>query len=98
MINDSSHEKPNDKLDKNETVSNTVETIIHSTLYKTNNQLKKTLDNFETNNIIDETKTSGFLHFNQTSNFASINSYADNNKILKDILNKHKGIINISNI
>ena len=98
MINDSSHEKPNDKLDKNETVSNTVETIIHSTLYKTNNQLKKTLDNFETNNIIDETKTSGLLHFNQTSNFASINSYADNNKILKDILNKHKGIINISNI
>jgi len=81
----------------NETVSNTVETIIRSTLYKTN-QLKKTSNNFESNNIIDETKTSGFLHFNQTSNFASVNSYADNKQILKDIMRKHKGIINISNI
>ncbi len=84
---------------KESNFSNTIDTFNNSTLYNTNNKLKK-LNNYsvETSNLIDETRTIGFHPFNKTTNLLSNSeprSYAENKKIIQNIMHKHKGISNV---
>jgi hypothetical protein len=89
-----------DKVESNINISNTLDSYANSTLYKTKKVMKPNNFSIDNSNIINETRTTGFMQnatsYNNT-NYLSKSTYADNSKILNDIIHKHKGSKNLYN-